>query len=674
MKLVAALGVFFIALTGAIFFTPSQANAANAADFDPGYIIDDYVFYNSNAMDANQIQNFLLSKNPNCDYWGTQSAADWGYPNLTHAQIAEYKRNGTNGFSRDSTFHAPPYKCLTMYTQDTPYMGAASGYCSAINAGHRNAAQIINDVSKACGINPQVLIILLEKEQSLVTDKWPLDRQLRNATGFACPDTAPCDPAYAGFFYQVYNAARQFKVYQAFPNSYNYRAGRTNNIYWHPDLSRCGSSSVYIQNQATAALYIYTPYRPNQAALNNLYGTGDSCSSYGNRNFWRVFTDWFGSTKAAYTPFDTPRWMVLTRNQIRMAPGTNAAFPDPGNNVLPAGTQLKFTSKIWADNQWYYRTEYNSNIGANVAIPASSVGELSHVPFDTPRWMTLTQDTQKFLSTSDWAFGPTHLTGQNIKFVDKIYVNNQWYFRTELDASLNNGYGIPASRIAEASYVNFDTPRWMQIQTTTNKVNPVFGGTSQQVTAGTQLRFNRKIAIADKIYFQVESDNGTNFGIDSANIREIQYSNLPTANKWLELTETTGKFDPMSGEEHPIKFPAGTQINFSQRIVVNGKVFYRTAFDSQANTNLAVPEDMLKEIEWITLDTPRTMELAVATAKTYPTTGDKYPLTHPVGQQIKFTTKILVNGVWYLRTEFDTQNNTSLGIPQSMLREVSVVN
>ena len=289
--------LFALALGFLTIGISQDTHAADKNDFNAGNIIDDAVFYNANSMNAAQIQTFLESKNPNCDYNGTQSAADWGYPNLTHAQIAEYKRNGTNGFARDSTFHAPPYKCLTMYSQATPQMEASSGYCSAIGAGTRSAAQIINDVAKACGINPQVLIILLEKEQSLVTDKWPLDRQLKNATGFACPDTAPCDPAYAGFFYQVYHAARQFKVYQAFPNSYNYRAGRNNNIYWNPDLSRCGSSSVYIQNQATAALYIYTPYRPNDAALNNLYGTGDSCSAYGNRNFWRIFTDWFGSTR-----------------------------------------------------------------------------------------------------------------------------------------------------------------------------------------------------------------------------------------------------------------------------------------------------------------------------------------------------------------------------------------
>ena len=34
---------------------------------------------------------------------------------------------------------------------------------------------------------------------------------------------------------------------------------------------------------------------PNKASLANLRGTGDNCSSYGNRNFWRFYWDWFGS-------------------------------------------------------------------------------------------------------------------------------------------------------------------------------------------------------------------------------------------------------------------------------------------------------------------------------------------------------------------------------------------
>ena len=55
----------------------------------------------------------------------------------------------------------------------------------------------------------------------------------------------------------------------------------------------CGSSPVYLQGRATAALYNYTPYQPNRAAL---AGTNDGCGAYGNLNFWRLYTDWFGST------------------------------------------------------------------------------------------------------------------------------------------------------------------------------------------------------------------------------------------------------------------------------------------------------------------------------------------------------------------------------------------
>lgn len=341
--------IFAATLLAVIASTTIQVqptNAANASEFDPGYIIDDYVFYNSNAMNVDQIQNFLNSKVPVCD---TQGTGPSGYGN-TRAQYAASKG-----------WHGPPYICLKDYKQNTPQMEAASGLCNALSAkSNSTSAQIIHDVATACGINPQVLTILLEKEQSLVTDVWPLNVQLRNATGFACPDTAPCNPQYEGFFYQVYYAARQFKIYQAYPDSYNYRAGRSNNIYWHPDLARCGSSSVYIQNQATAALYIYTPYRPNQAALNNLYGTGDSCSSYGNRNFWRIFTDWFGSTRGR----DLIVKNVFIDQSLQVSPGSS----DSEN------TQYTAT----------FRIKNNSNTTINLGYMFVSVRDMDNNNLDFP--------------------------------------------------------------------------------------------------------------------------------------------------------------------------------------------------------------------------------------------------------------------------------------------------
>jgi uncharacterized protein with LGFP repeats len=261
LSYVAAGTVATLALLFAFASTP--AYAANAKDFQPGNIISDAIFFNGSDMTSNQVQAFLDAHVTTC-------------------------RTG--------------YTCLKDYRQATPTVPAnrCAPYAGAVSD---RASDIIAKVGASCGINPKVLLVLLEKEQSLVTDTWPLTSQYTHATGFSCPDTAPCDPAFAGFFYQVYYAARQFITYRMFPDAFNYHAGQVNNILLNPNPS-CGTAPVFITNQATANLYIYTPYQPNAAALANLYGVGDGCSTYGNRNFWRLFTDWFGSTQGGPTPPD----------------------------------------------------------------------------------------------------------------------------------------------------------------------------------------------------------------------------------------------------------------------------------------------------------------------------------------------------------------------------------
>jgi uncharacterized protein with LGFP repeats len=237
--------------------TAPLAVAAAASDWDPGYIIDDAVFYDGNAMSATDVQAFLNGKVASCQ---------------------------------------AGYTCLKGYGQPTGNL-PADAYCNGYaGAPYQTAAQIIDLVARSCGVSQRALLVLLEKEQGLVTSRAPSDTRYRAATGMGCPDTAPCDPAVGGFFYQVYYAARQFEIYRLKPASFNHRAGSWNAIRKNPNAG-CGTTSVFIYNQATAGLYNYTPYLPNESALANLYGTGDSCASYGNRNFWRIFTDWFGNPR-----------------------------------------------------------------------------------------------------------------------------------------------------------------------------------------------------------------------------------------------------------------------------------------------------------------------------------------------------------------------------------------
>ncbi|MGC5076176.1 cell wall-binding repeat-containing protein [Agrococcus sp. DT81.2] len=234
--------------------TAGRAEAAVAADFDPGYIVSDEQFYDGFAMSAGQVQAFIDAKHPGCNA----------------------------GFT-----------CIDTYAQRTPSM-AADAYCQAVpGKPSETAASIIARVGEACDISQRYLLVLLQKEQSLVTRRDATAVHYTKATGFGCPDTAPCDPAVGGFFYQVYYAARQFNRYAAHPQNYNHRVGVVNQILYNPNRA-CGSSPVLIRNLATAGLYNYTPFQPNAAALANLYGEGDTCSAYGNRNTWRIWTDWFG--------------------------------------------------------------------------------------------------------------------------------------------------------------------------------------------------------------------------------------------------------------------------------------------------------------------------------------------------------------------------------------------
>ncbi len=242
----------------AIVDTGDLSSVAAKADFDPGYIISDAQFYQRGAMSESEIQSFLERMSGTC-----------GNSNC----LAVYRQT--------TTTKTPTERCTGTYTGGTNEL----------------ASRIIYKVQQACGISAKVILVTLQKEQSLVTLTAPSSSRLERAMGYYCPDDPSrpgwCHPSFAGFQNQVYNASAQFHRYRLNPTNYAYRIG-TVPIQYHPNTS-CGTKSVTIRNAATAGLYIYTPYTPNQAALDNLYGTGNSCSSYGNRNFWRLFTDWFGS-------------------------------------------------------------------------------------------------------------------------------------------------------------------------------------------------------------------------------------------------------------------------------------------------------------------------------------------------------------------------------------------
>lgn len=310
LSLIATLS---LAVTGVVLWaTLSKADAADARQFNAARIIDDAVYTNNKSMSAAQIQSFLNSKNSTClkDFKSKSLVDDDGSGWVDDDGSEKYGRH--------------------------PNM---------------SAAQLIKAAADIYRINPQVILATLEKEQGLVTRQDCPSWRYNTALGYGCPDTAPCDDSAFGFTMQIdYGTYHLRGFFDDSLPSVPYTTG-DNRIYWHPDLSRCGSSTVNIQNRATASLYSYTPYRPNQAALNAQYGTGNSCSSYGNRNFFLFFSDWFGSTYAVSV--EAVRYDTITDKSGEQAKIGFRLSSKPTHNVTiefgvnsPSNARIVGSSKV----------------------------------------------------------------------------------------------------------------------------------------------------------------------------------------------------------------------------------------------------------------------------------------------------------------------------------------
>ena len=162
----------------------------------------------------------------------------------------------------------------------------------------RTAAELIWDASCASGLNPQVTLVTLQKEQGLIgnvaTDR--LQRALNHAMGFDCPDSSGCGNLFPGFYYQLFGNVdtegnRYLGAAKSLMRSFTTPGGRgpllngqsakvgdtvtiTNTLGDYDGIT--AAQTVTLGNLATAALYRYTPHVFN-----------------GNYNFWNYFTSWF---------------------------------------------------------------------------------------------------------------------------------------------------------------------------------------------------------------------------------------------------------------------------------------------------------------------------------------------------------------------------------------------
>jgi hypothetical protein len=249
--------------------------------FNPDYLISDEELTDPFALDRNQIQHFL-----NRGFLGAHITEDW------------------EGKSRYAT-------------------------------------DIISIAAQNVGISPKFLLVLLQKEQSLVEDDDPTQNQLDWATGYAvCDDCSKDDPAiqrWKGFGKQINSAALQFtEGYLADIQE----TGTTQGKYGPGVDVEIDDTTVTPANAATAALYAYTPHLHGnenfvtiwQRWFETLYPTGSLLQSDTSDNVYLIEYGYkrpIQSMSALLSRFNAELIITVSQNQIDNYPdGRSIDFPN----------------------------------------------------------------------------------------------------------------------------------------------------------------------------------------------------------------------------------------------------------------------------------------------------------------------------------------------------------
>ena len=215
-----------------------------SSEFNPNRIIEDSVLLNTKSMTLQEIQDFLANRNSFLANYTTEAA----YGETKGAAQIIYDAANNN------------YDCAGVTLSEKPTEAERKLKCKNITT-----------------INPQFLIMLLQKEQSLIQNPNPSQKALDEAMGYGCPTGGFCNPYWKGFGKQVNSAALQFLAYMQNPNRYNFKVGGTyiakdkfsmlkpvataiNDGTYNSIVTAPNFTSVTIENQATAALYTYTPH------------------------------------------------------------------------------------------------------------------------------------------------------------------------------------------------------------------------------------------------------------------------------------------------------------------------------------------------------------------------------------------------------------------------------
>lgn len=465
-------GAMVIFLLAMVFFVQAlvpTAKASAAAYNYTSYLMDDSTFRAPFTMSASDIQTFLQNKGSGLASFVDTEACGSDARGAMMAQYSSYFSCGTQ----------------------------------------QKASQIIYDTAQAYGINPQVLLATMQKEQSLVTTPNPTASQLNFAMGYGCPDSGSC--SYPGFFTQVAWAAWQFRydfeaIYgnnyggytpASYPcngaTKYYSTALKTGNNVTFSDDYGTAYANFTLPNASTSALYCYTPHV--------FPGSSQEYFS-GSYNFVYYFSLWFGSTTTPYA-FKSPTsgGVYLFINGYKVAVPSMAMLQDYGIN--PGAIQTLSQATVDSIS--------TPSVSANGISPVLS--SLVKATNDS-RIFLVSVGKKSTITSMDQFYGFSFNTA-NISYLPLGFIasiNGSGYLQDYLQNPHNTVFQINAGN----KRIIFDGPTYNTLNPS-GAFTPVSDSISTSIPSGSPI-VNREVLIknnAGSVFLLV---NGAYYGLPSLDI------------------------------------------------------------------------------------------------------------------------------------------------------------
>jgi hypothetical protein len=298
-----------------------------------------------------------------------------------------------------------------------------------------------SEVAKTCTpiktVNPKLLLVLLQKEMSLIEDSSPTNRQLDFAAGYGCPDSAGCSNSWKGFGKQVNSAALQFKDYLDNPNYYKYKAGQTYTFTNPYSVNVKGDLVVTPANQATAALYNYTPHVYNgnfnfynlwKKYFTRVYPDGSLLQAQGEVGVWLIQGGKkrpFISKGALTSRFDEKKIIIVNKSDLdNYAKGAPVKFSNYSLIRSPKGSIFLLVDDT---KRGFDSKEAFKNIGFNPEeVMDASWEDINAYTDGKPLTATSTYPTGALLQDKKTGGVYWVIDGQKAPILDKIFLTTKF--------------------------------------------------------------------------------------------------------------------------------------------------------------------------------------------------------------------------------------------------------